>query len=97
MAQKSPGKETNERSLLQVRCSLGNYLAIGTPTFDCAIRHGFCSLPLIDYEGVVLPKLRPRAVRHFTELHKFPIGHVGISQVEIITHRGRNIETGALV
>src|ERR1700676_576285 len=97
MAQESPENGTNERCFLQIRSSLGNYLAIGSPTFDCAPRHSFCFLPLVDHKGVVVPKLGPRAAWHLSELHKFPVGHIGFFQVQIITHGRRNIETRASV
>ena len=50
-----------------------------------------------NYKMIVVAITAPRPGRHVLRIHKLPIGHVSRLQSEVIAHRGRNIETSAMV
>src|SRR4030095_8216658 len=51
----------------------------------------------VDDKGVVVAQLRPWTGRNFAGLDKFPIGHIGLLEAEVIANGRRNIESGAPV
>src|ERR1700704_1233301 len=59
--------------------------------------HQLASFVRLHHESVVLAKFRPWPQWHLAEIDKFPIGHVGRLQPEIIAHGRRDIEARALI